>query len=193
MIKDIDRIEKSILELHERRDKIMDLSRKAIMLTGKSITAMHAGKLPYAKELLDESVTILSKINTLEKGMEFYSLQCHQEVVEARLIYHIIKEGRIPGAEELGEGELPYLLGLLDCVGELKREAFESMRKNEADKAMKYYEIMLDIYDSTLPLRFASSLVPDFRKKQDVARIQLESTSNALLFHKPQKKNQKRK
>ena len=31
--------------------------------------------------------------------------------------------------KEIGETEVPYLLGLMDVVGELKREAIESIRK----------------------------------------------------------------
>jgi predicted translin family RNA/ssDNA-binding protein len=40
---------------------------------------------------------------------------------------------------------------------------------------------MVDIYDSTLHLRFANAVLPDFRRKQDSARIQVENTASEIL------------
>ena len=40
---------------------------------------------------------------------------------------------------------------------------------------------MSDIYDSTLHMRFANSILPDFRRKQDTASIQIEGVMNEIL------------
>lgn len=181
MIPDMERIEQSVSEFEERMESVMQQSRAIIRLAGKSITAMHAGKQKEAESMLATLDLEVEKLMKIEKGLEQYSLQAYQEYAEARIFYYIIKNGKIAPAKELKVGERAYLLGLMDVVGELKREAFEELRKNGIKKATGYYNIMLDIYDSTLPLRFAGNVLPDFRRKQDVARIQIESTIGELV------------
>ncbi len=181
MIEESKRIEKRITELESQFEKVMGLSRSLIRTAGKSMTAMHTRDLPTAKKLVAEMSVMVRELRRIEKGMEHYSMQAHQEYTEAMLLYSIINKRGIPAIREIGETEVPYLLGMMDVVGELKREAFEEMRKGNLREADRYYRMMLEIYDSTVHFRFASSLVPDFRRKQDVARIQIESTISELV------------
>ena len=82
-------------------------------------------------------------------------------------------------------GSIPFLmrgvLGLLDSVGELKREMYESIRKGKKKDAERYFALMEEIFDALLPLRFSNAVLPDFRRKQDVARIQIEQARGELL------------
>ena len=181
MIPRIEEIEAEILSLQERRDRIAASSRNIIRLSGRCITMMHAGNVEKAKATLDEITALSKKLMSQDKGLEYASQQAYQEYVEACVLYFIITERRIPAEKELGVDSISYLLGLLDVVGELKREVFESLRKDEIEKAEAYYSFMNEIHDSLLPLRFSSSIIPDFRKKQDVSRIQLEGVRGELL------------
>ncbi len=181
MIRDTDRIEKRIVELESQMDSVMQLSRSVIRLAGKAITALHSKRKREATGLIERMSEQVKELTLREKGFEHYALQAHQEYSEAMIVYGIMERGKVPTIGELGEGEIPYLLGMMDVVGELKREAFESMRTGSLKEASRYYDLMLDIYDSTAHFRFASALVPDFRKKQDTARIQIEGTIGELV------------
>jgi translin len=181
MADDIARIEKRIIELEGQMDSVMQLSRAVIRFAGKAITAMHARHEKEAGEFLSSMSESMKRLKATEQGFEHYSLPAHQEYTEAMIVYNIIKNGKVPPMGEIGEAEIPYLLGMMDAVGELKREAFESMRKRDLATASMYYSLMLEIYDSTAHLRFAGALVPDFRKKQDTARIQIEGTISELV------------
>jgi translin len=88
---------------------------------------------------------------------------------------------KIPSYAELGVPEIPYLLGLLDSIGELKREMYESLRRGNKHEGGFYFKMMEEVYDELLPLRFSNSVLPDFRRKQDVARIQIEQARGELL------------
>lgn len=182
MIPDIDRMEKRLLETESRRDRALQLSRELIRNAGKAITLLHARDMKGAKALFQALEANRKALKAIEKGLEYYTLQAHQEYVEARVLESIISSRRIPSAVSLGESAAPYILGIMDVVGELKREAFESMRKRDLKGAKAYYGFMLDIYDSTLHMRFANSMLPDFRRKQDSARIQIEGTINEILY-----------
>ncbi len=181
MIQRIEEIEEELISLQKRKDKVMDLSRNLIRFSGKSITLMHAGEMEKAKDLLDNVEKQVRQLQKEDKGLEYNSQQAYQEYSEAAVLYSIISHGKIPTDRELGVDSISYLLGLLDSVGELKREIFESLRKNNVEKAERLYGFMSEIHDSLMPLRFSSSLVGELRKKQDTARIQLENASSELL------------
>lgn len=184
MIPDADKIEKRLLELQTRKDAVLMAASDIVRLAGRSITAMQVADKKKADALLSELKLRMSKLRKTEKGFEYHTLQSHQEYVEALVFYSIVTKHKIPSMADLGEGEAEYLLGVLDVVGELKRKAFEALRIDRLKDAEMYYDFMEEIYDSTYSMKFANSLVPDFRKKQDVARIQIEGLRGDLLFAK---------
>jgi translin len=184
MLPGINEIEKEILGLQDRKDNVMNVSRELIRLTGKCITMMHTGDMKAAGKMLKEVSLMVKKLEKDDAGFEYNSQQAYQEYVEAAVLYSILGKRKIPTDKELGVECIPYLLGLLDVMGELKREVMEKLRKDDSETAEEYYNFMVEIHDSLLPLRFSSSLIMDFRKKQDVGRIQLESVSSELLSFK---------
>lgn len=181
MIKDIKQVESKMLLLEEKREKVLSLSREIIRNAGKSITAMHAKETAKAKALVKEMEKKRAELSKSEQGFEYNSLQAHQEYVEAKVLSNILMHRKIPSIKELKESEQAYVLGLMDVVGELKRETLDSLLNGNVSDADAYYTFMVEIYDSTLHLRFANAILPDFRRKQDSARIQVENTANELL------------
>jgi translin len=180
----MDLIERKLVSMQERKDKVLEISREIVRNAGKSITLVHARKMGDANRGIVRLRALARKLRSAEQGFEYFSVQAHQEYVEALAFYSVVKEKRLPSLSEMGTSEIPYLLGIMDLVGELKREAIESMRENDPKAADTYYSLMKDIYDSTRAMRFANSLVPEFRRKQDSARIQIENTGTELLSFK---------
>ena len=43
-----------------------------------------------------------------------------------------------------------YVLGLLDCIGELKRMVFDKIRIGEIDEAIRIFEVMEKLVSSSL-------------------------------------------
>ncbi len=167
--------------LEEQREKVLSLSRELIRNAGKAIVAMHAKDKPKAMSLLSDMEKIRTSLLKTESGFEYNSLQAHQEYVEAKVLESIMFSRKIPRMKELKADEKAYALGLMDVVGELKRETLNSLLDNDVKAADSYYGFMVDIYDSTLHLRFANAILPEFRRKQDAARIQVENTASELL------------
>ncbi len=184
----VNEIEKKLMDMQERKDKVLEISRELIRTAGRAITLIHARELDKAGSSMKTLVALEKKLRGAEKGFEYFSVQAHQEYVEAMAFYTVFKEQRLVSASEVGVDEVPYLLGMMDLVGELKREIIESMRAERLDDANAYYGFMKGIYDSTRSMRFASSLVPDFRHKQDTARIQLENAGSELLSYEAKRR-----
>jgi translin len=181
MINDIKQVENKMQLLEEQREQVLSLSRELIRNAGKAIVAMHAKDKKKAVRLLSEMEKARSALMKNESGFEYNSLQAHQEYVEAKVLESIIFRNKIPSMKELKTDEKAYALGLMDVVGELKREAFDSLLNNNVKAANNYYAFMVEIYDSTLHLRFANAILPEFRRKQDAARIQVENTASEVL------------
>ena len=180
-IPQIEDIEKHLITLQEKKDKVMDLSREIIRLSGKTITMVHAQKPKEASAGIRELKALTGRLKKSDAGFEYFSLQAYQEYVEACCFYTIVGEQRLMTLKEMNVGEVAYLLGIMDLTGELKREAIDALRNKDGKRANLYYEFMKSIYDSTRAMRFSDSLVPEFRRKQDTARIQMETTAGELL------------
>ncbi|MGC9099016.1 MAG: hypothetical protein ACP5HW_00495 [Candidatus Micrarchaeia archaeon] len=180
MLSGMSKITKELEKEQKRFEEVLATSNKVIRLSAQLVTALHSGNKLLEKKLAKELESEVSKLRKIEKGFEYYSMQAHQEYVEALAFKSVKEKGALPSSKELEEKSIPYLLGIMDLVGELKREALDELRKGDKKKALSYYELMKEIYDSTLHMRFANSLLPNFRKKQDVARIQLESILELL-------------
>lgn len=181
---DVKNVERRLLALQDRKDKVLALSRDVVRIAGKGITLMHAKRLADARKCVAQIEALVRKLNKLEAGLEYYSMQAHQEYVEALAFYTVLKKRRLLRFGEARVNEVAYLLGMMDLVGELKRETIEALRDEDAKSASVYYGFMRNIYDSTRAMRFASSLVPEFRRKQDSARIQLENAASEILSEK---------
>lgn len=177
-------IEKRLVSLQRSKDAVQEISRDVIRTAGKAITQVHAKDMRSAAASMRRLSALVSKLRKAEKGFEYFAVQAHQEYVEASSFYIIIKEHRLASAAELRVGEIPYLLGIMDLTGELKREVTDAVREGNVRAANSYYGFMKSIYDSTRGMRFADSLVPEFRRKQDAARIQLEGAAELLASRK---------
>ncbi|MGC8710002.1 MAG: hypothetical protein ACP5RF_00070 [Candidatus Micrarchaeia archaeon] len=181
-VPNISNITRELEALQARQEAVFSTSSRVIRLAGQMITAMHNKDYTLAKSLKRAIEKEMGNLSRVEKGFEYYSMQAHQEYVEAIALFTVLTSSNLPDAKSLNENSIPYLLGIMDLVGELKREAIDELRSGDEKGASAHYEIMKGIYDSTLHMRFANALLPNFRKKQDVARIQLESIA-AELFH----------
>lgn len=178
---DIQEIEAGLMKKEAVLDEIIKKNREIVRLTANSIKEMHAGNLPAAKKLLssaESQISILSK-ETKKYGMDLNHVM--QEYAEAKFLLAAIERKELPSSTDLGATPESYLSGLLDCMGELKREMYECLRKGKKKDAEYYFALMEKIYDGLLPLKFSGALLPDFRRKQDVARIQIEQARGELL------------
>ncbi|MEM4359135.1 MAG: hypothetical protein QXT45_01235 [Candidatus Bilamarchaeaceae archaeon] len=178
---DLTEIEKKLMEKESALDKLLVKARETVRECSSAIKAIHSRDLKTARAHLKEAekgVQVLTKMKS-----EFPAQVGHvlQEYAEAQITLEAIERKRIPHYKELGVEEVPYILGLLDAVGELKREMYESLRRGERKEAERYFSLMEEIYDTLLPLHFSNAVLPDFRRKQDAARMQIEQARGELL------------
>ncbi|MFN7991584.1 MAG: hypothetical protein U0R44_05485 [Candidatus Micrarchaeia archaeon] len=176
----IKKLETLFFEKEGKLDIVLSENRKIVRSCSNAIKAMHAHD-PSARSHLAEAGEGLKELSKYREQFPGQLDHVYQEYAEARIILCAIEEKRIPSFDELQVPEIPYLTGLLDAVGELKREMYESLRKGKREDAEVYFDMMEAIYDELLPLRFSNSVLPEFRRKQDSARHQIEQARGELL------------
>jgi translin len=177
----IKEIEGGLMKKEAVLDELIKKNREIVRLTANSIKEMHAGELGAARKLLSQAE---SEISTLSKQAEKHGMDLNhimQEYAEAKILLAAIERKDLPSSTDLGATPEAYLNGLLDATGELKRQMYECLRKGKKKDAEYYFGLMEKIYDELLPLKFSNALLPDFRRKQDVARMQIEQARGELL------------
>lgn len=180
---ELNKIERKFRDKESRLDNIIVLMRDTIRRCSNSIKLTHTGKLDLAYKEIVEIRKIMKKLLAKKYYPVFSDKVNHiaQEYTEAEAVYSIVKYNKIPKRSELFTTDVGYIYGLLDTVGELKREIYESIIYKNGKNIQKYYEFMRKIYDSLLPFRFSNALLKEFRRKQDVARIQIEQSSGDII------------
>lgn len=177
----IKEIEKELMKKESELDHMMVKSREIVRLCSNAIKAIHSKDLTEAKKLLKEAEKEVMAVKKFETDFPGHVNHIMQEYVEAKVTLSAVETKKIPAYKEFDCSVEPYLTGLLDATGELKREMYESLRHGRKDDAQKFFEMMESIYDELLPLRFSNAVLPEFRRKQDVARIQIEQARGELL------------
>ncbi len=77
-----------------------------------------------------------------------------------------------------------YVLGLLDCVGELKRRVFDKIRIGEVDDANKIFEVMEELYLQLYTFSMYDKVVKEARRKIDVNRILVDDVRAIITEEK---------
>jgi translin len=102
-------------------------------------------------------------------------LTAYQEYAEAMLLYYLITKEKLLSIKESKVEPIPYLLGLLDFVGELRRICLVYLIKGDLDKATEIFNLMEMIYEDAFSINH-TSIIPGFRRKLDNTRRIVEST-----------------
>ncbi len=104
-----------------------------------------------------------------------YVENAFQEFAEVGIVLSLLEKDDVPSPEDLGIGSVPYLLGLGDSIGELRRLCLDELKAGRVSKANHFLERMEDIMTAIIRFDYPDAIVP-LRHKQDVARSLLEKT-----------------
>jgi translin len=77
-----------------------------------------------------------------------------------------------------------YVLGLLDCIGELKRMILDKIRIGDVDNATRVFEVMENLYLYLYPFSMYDKVVKEVRRKIDVDRILIDDVRGAITEEK---------
>ena len=181
----LNKIAKDLEKIQDTREFLLKNTREIIILCSKSIIAIHKGDLTAGKNNLKEAETLLKKYKKkATDGLRRYLITPEQEFVEAACLIAIVEHKEIPTDKKLSVMPESYVLGLLDCVGELKRQVFDKIRINEIDEAIRIFEIMESLYLQLYTFSMYDKVVKEARRKIDVNRILVDDVRSVITEEK---------
>ena len=181
----LNKITKSLGEVQDSREFLLKNTREIIILCSRSIIAVHKGDLVEGKKNLKQADMLLKKYKKKATGqLRRYLITPEQEFVEAACLIAIVEKKEIPSDKKLDVMPESYVLGLLDCVGELKRRVFDKIRVGQIDDATKIFEIMEDLYLQLYTFSMYDKVVKEARRKIDVNRILVDDVRSAITEEK---------
>jgi translin len=182
---DVEEINKKFKDIEERRNAIIKGTRDATILCSKAIVSMHSHKKNESIEYIEKSKKLLKQFKELGKDdLQKYLYIAEQEFVEAYCLFSIAENSDIPGKRSLDVSDISYVMGLLDCIGEIKRMIIDKIRSEGTSNVTALFELMDKIYGTIYPLAAYDNLMPGLRKKLDVSRILIENVRAIITEEK---------
>lgn len=173
---DVEKINKKFKDVEERRNAIIKGTRDATILCSKAIVSLHSHKKEESIEYIEKAKKLLQEFKELGKDdLQKYLYIAEQEYVEAFCLFSIAENSIIPGMKSLDVSDISYVMGLLDCIGEIKRMIIDKIRAEGTSNVHTLFELMDKIYGIIYPLAVYDNLMPGLRKKLDVSRILIEN------------------
>jgi translin len=180
---DLDALEAAVrAELDEKfsaRELALKNCRKIIQAASKAIRALHRGDLETADRLLASGRALIEEAEA--------PLADHQDIYHAGFFYDAVKEyaeaeltkalvlGKpLPLPSELGLHAVPYLKGLGEAVGELRRSLLDQLRTGELSEAESTFRHMETIHELLAALDYPDGMTSQLRRTTDVARSLIE-------------------
>jgi len=174
----VSKIEAELDEKDEVREVALKSSRAVIRISGSILRGLHRKEdvSEQFKDLKDE-VSRLSGLLTDHPDIAAagYVETAYQEFAEVGIMISLLDKNDVPSPEELGIENVPYLLGLADAVGELRRACLDELKSGDVGRANDLLERMEDIFGELMRFDYPEAILP-IKRKQDVVRSLLEKT-----------------
>ena len=167
------------------RERALRLSREMIRHCADSIRAIHRGEFDSASALIASAAALVDESEALlqehpEVYFTGYMQDALKEFVEANAVLALIQGKPLPMPDELRVGAAPYLGGLADTVGELRRHILDRLRREDFSGCEETLALMDEIYTILVTMDFPDAVTRGLRRSTDMVRGILERTRGDL-------------
>jgi translin len=176
-------IEAHLRQRESRREELYQRARRLRRLAQATMARLHTERAvpPAVAEVRRDLAELADWLRREGRGDEPLAVDALQEGVEAVLLGAIIAGTALPGPSELGVDPEPYLLGLGDVVGEVRRQVLDRLAHDDLAGAEAHLALM-DALTRDL-LRFDTTrAIVQLKPKQDTARSLLERTRGEVVM-----------
>jgi len=172
---------------HAARERALPKSRAAIRSCANSIRATHRQEFAAASQLLQQAATLLGEMAEVLRDHQdiFYAgfvQDAQKEYAEAATFTALTQNRALPLAPELSIDWAPYLNGLGEAVGELRRYVLDQLRQSNYETCELLLRHMDDIYALLTTIDYPDAITGGLRRTTDAARGILEKTRGDLTI-----------
>lgn len=171
----------------QQREQVIKLTRKLNRISGKGVASLVKGEK--VDSMLEEARQIMAEINQVMGDIAALTSwkitnDGVEEYAELEILNALVNDQTIPRPQELKIPSWVWISSVGDVIGELRRLTLNCIIRDEIDKAEHYIAHMQDIFKEIRGLSFSKNLIPNLRKKTDVARILVERTESDFVTWK---------
>ncbi len=178
---------KELEEEMSLKDYLVMISRRIVKEAGDAILSIHGEKLEEALRHLEEAEALLreamdkvgSSIKYMHQGPLVHAIQ---EYVEALVFLKLTKGLDVPTHKDLRIPVQPFIYGLAEVAGEVRRRVLDLLRKDDVDEAARWLEVLEDLYGALRGLELYRGVIDDIKWRVDSVRKTLEATRGDLTL-----------
>lgn len=183
----VDEARELFAQKHAAREAALRLSRETVQHSANSIRAIHRGEFQEARQLLSKVTHFLKQIEgaTQQHRDVYYAgfvEDAQKEYAEASVTLALVEGSPLPRLADLGVGPAPYLNGLGEAVGELRRYILDGLRRNDTSRCEELLDIMDETYTALVTVDFPDAMTRGLRRTTDMVRGVLERTRGDLTM-----------
>lgn len=170
-------IEAHLRQRELRRDELHQRARRLRRAAQGAMGRLHEGQDVSAElaEVRRSAAELADWLRREGRGDEALAHDALQESAEALLLDAVVRGVPLPGPQELGMDPEPYLMGLGDTAGEVRRLALDRLGAGDLPGAEAHLRT-LDHLVRTLMRFDTTRAIVALKPKQDAARSLLERT-----------------
>ncbi len=183
----VETIRQELTAVNDQRDETLRQSRALVRSCANSIRAIHRHEWQEADDLLTaaraEAQDMIAPLQAYPALYHAgYTQDALKELVEAHVVYALVRGAALPTPAELGVTGATFLRGLSEAATEMRRFVLDLMRQGQVIEAEPYLEAMDEIYSHLLTIDFPDSITDGLRRLTDVLRGVLERTRGDLTL-----------
>ena len=182
---------------HEAREQAFKRSRDVIRYSANSIRATHRGEPDEARSRLGNAKQLIQEMDQVLEGHPavYYAgfvEDAQKEYAEASATLAFAGSTQLPGPDDLGVGPAPYLNGLAESVGELRRFILDGLRRDDFSRSEELLDLMDEVYSVLVSMDFPEAVTRGLRRSTDMVRGVLERTRGDLTVALRQRRLEQR-
>ena len=181
-------------DLHSRfdatvaaREQALPAARRSIRSSANAIRAIHRGEFDRADELIGASGDALragldAVADHANVRFAGYLQDTQKEFAEAHVTRALVAGEPLPGPQELGIEDAPYLNGIAEAIGEGRRHILDLLRTGEVERGQAMLDVLEDLYGVLVTIDYPDAITLNLRRSTDVARSLIEKTRGDLAI-----------
>lgn len=171
----LDEIRRALDERFSAREVAISQGRLVIRSSANAIRALHRREWEAADAKITEAEVARDRVlAALEPQPALvhagFVSDAVKELAEAHLTRALFLGRPLPAPAELQIDPVPWLHGLGEAVGELRRRLLDLLREGDAEEAENLLDAMDDIVDQLAAIDYPDGMTNGLRRTTDVAR-----------------------
>lgn len=180
-----DNIHRSFDACTKARDQALARTRIITRHCAHAIRAIHRDEYETARDNLSKAHEL---VLTLQRDLSEYpslhyagyAQDAFKEYAEANIVFALVNNNDLPTPETLMIDAAPYLGGLAEATGELRRRCLDHLRHGNSSEAELLLNHMDDIYAILITMDYPDAVTGGLRRLTDIVRSVTERTRGDL-------------